>query len=118
MNEDRHYRNFGAIRDVNTLKFVGAAPIFDSGASLWYENPDHRISSTPTFKTKPFYEQPSKQLELVSSFDAFDFEKLIGVEQAFDAALAKSPRITDERREILCSSFAARLKDFERTVEP
>ena len=34
MNEDRHLNNFGVIRDVNTLKWVDIAPIFDSGESL------------------------------------------------------------------------------------
>lgn len=34
-NTDRHYGNFGFIRDVNTLEFLGPAPIFDNGTSLW-----------------------------------------------------------------------------------
>ena len=34
MNEDRHLNNFGIIRDVNTLKWLDAAPIFDNGQSL------------------------------------------------------------------------------------
>lgn len=34
-NFDRHYGNFGLVRDASTLEFVGMAPIFDSGNSLW-----------------------------------------------------------------------------------
>lgn len=35
-NTDRHFNNFGVLRDVNTLRYVGIAPIFDSGNSmLW-----------------------------------------------------------------------------------
>ena len=34
MNEDRHLNNFGIIRDVNTLKWLDMAPIFDNGQSL------------------------------------------------------------------------------------
>ena len=37
-NSDRHYGNFGFIRDANTLKFIGPAPLFDHGNSLWYQN--------------------------------------------------------------------------------
>ncbi|MGN0099198.1 MAG: excisionase [Candidatus Methanomethylophilaceae archaeon] len=33
-NYDRHYNNFGIIRDPETLEWMGPAPIFDSGASL------------------------------------------------------------------------------------
>lgn len=36
-NKDRHFNNFGVIRDVNTLEFIGVAPIFDNGCSLWYD---------------------------------------------------------------------------------
>lgn len=38
-NEDRHYNNFGFIRDVNTGKFLGMAPIYDNGNSLWFNKP-------------------------------------------------------------------------------
>lgn len=34
LNEDRHLNNFGIIRNVNTLKWMDVAPIFDSGQSL------------------------------------------------------------------------------------
>ncbi len=34
MNEDRHLNNFGIIRDVNTLKWLDVAPIFDNGHEL------------------------------------------------------------------------------------
>lgn len=34
MNEDRHLNNFGIIRDINTLKWLDMAPIFDNGQSL------------------------------------------------------------------------------------
>ena len=34
-NTDRHYGNFGVIRNADTLEWIGAAPIFDSGTSLW-----------------------------------------------------------------------------------
>lgn len=35
-NTDRHFNNFGILRDIETLKYVDVAPIFDSGNSmLW-----------------------------------------------------------------------------------
>lgn len=34
-NGDRHLNNIGFIRDVNTLKFIGPAPLFDSGNAYW-----------------------------------------------------------------------------------
>lgn len=38
-NVDRHFNNFGVLRDSQTLKFIGMAPIFDSGNSLFWNNP-------------------------------------------------------------------------------
>ena len=38
-NTDRHLRNIGVLRDTNTLQFVAMAPIFDSGNSMFYQNP-------------------------------------------------------------------------------
>lgn len=36
INTDRHLNNFGVVRNSKTLQFIGAAPIFDSGNSLFY----------------------------------------------------------------------------------
>ena len=38
-NTDRHLNNFGVLRDTHTLKFVGMAPIFDSGNSMFWQYP-------------------------------------------------------------------------------
>lgn len=37
-NSDRHLNNFGILRDSNNLKWVGYAPIFDSGNSMFYKS--------------------------------------------------------------------------------
>ena len=38
-NTDRHLNNFGVLRDTSTLKFIGMAPIFDSGNSMFWQSP-------------------------------------------------------------------------------
>ncbi|WP_228725157.1 HipA domain-containing protein [Caproicibacter fermentans] len=48
-NEDRHQTNFGAVRNAETLEWVGTAPIFDSGSSLWFSKPQAFIS--PLYKS-------------------------------------------------------------------
>ena len=50
-NTDRHYNNFGLIRDVETLA-VRPAPIYDTGASLWSGELD--VDGRDWF-AKPFY---------------------------------------------------------------
>lgn len=40
-NEDRHFGNFGLLRDNSSGKLIGAAPVFDNGLSLFnYAMPD------------------------------------------------------------------------------
>ena len=73
-NKDRHFNNFGVIRDVNTLNFIGVAPIFDNGCSLWYDENDMNIGEF--FLTKPFEEYEKKQLGLVKKMDWLDVSKL------------------------------------------
>ena len=93
-NEDRHFNNFGIIRDANTLEWTGAAPIFDSGTSLGYDKLSHRLDID--IKCKPFRTSHEKQLELVKSFDWVDFSKLKDVKD--DVAEIMS---TDQAKEIL-----------------
>jgi hypothetical protein len=78
-NEDRHFNNFGLLRNANTLEWLGAAPIFDSGTSLWYDRLTPRISSS-SVNCKPFKKTHGEQLKLVSSLDWFDASKLDGIE--------------------------------------
>ena len=55
MNEDRHLNNFGIIMDVNTLKWLRVAPIFDNGQSLnieYYDEEEMQISG----EERLFYE--------------------------------------------------------------
>lgn len=40
-DEDRHFGNFGILRDLVTLKVKGFVPIFDCGASLGFKTPPY-----------------------------------------------------------------------------
>ena len=57
-NTDRHLRNIGVLRNTNTLQFIAMAPIFDSGNSMFYQDPllpfidDLTNVSVTSFKSK------------------------------------------------------------------
>lgn len=36
-NTDRHYNNFAFLRNSNTLEWIGLAPIYDTGTSMFYK---------------------------------------------------------------------------------
>ena len=103
-NEDRHYNNFGFIRDAESLRWLGLAPIYDSGTSLWY-NTAH--VGRPV-ESKPFKKTHDEQIKLVMDLRWFDFEAMAGIEESIREVLAKSDDIDDQR-----SAAIARLV-FER----
>lgn len=58
-NTDRHEKNFGIIRDAETLEIFKFAPLFDSGSCLGWNG---------TKEIKPFANTRKEQLELTGSF--------------------------------------------------
>ncbi len=52
-NEDRHFGNFGVLRNNHSGKVIGAAPVFDNGISLFnYAMPDDMEHLTEYAKTR------------------------------------------------------------------
>lgn len=76
-NEDRHFNNFGVIRNAETLEWLSAAPIFDSGTSLGYNRLERSIADIKV--CKPFKKTHNEQLQLVTSFDWIEFSKINGI---------------------------------------
>lgn len=68
-NIDRHYGNFGLIRDINTLEFIDVVPIFDTGMSMYWEcNFDE---DTDKISFKPFNKCGKDNLGMVTDFSRF-----------------------------------------------
>lgn len=105
LNEDRHWTNFGFIRNVETLKFEGPAPIFDNGNSLWYrmnhisEYYDHAL----TFRKKH-----QKQIRLVKSFDGIDFDAISKMPDCIYDILKQNKNIGTGRAEAIAGQFKQR----------
>ncbi|MBP0960667.1 MAG: HipA domain-containing protein [Oscillospiraceae bacterium] len=78
-NEDRHLNNFGAVRNAETLEWIGMAPIYDSGSSLGYDKSIPMMRDASETVCKPFKKHHEEQLKLVSSFDWIDFSALSDV---------------------------------------
>jgi hypothetical protein len=107
-NEDRHYGNFGAVRNTRTLEWRGLAPVYDSGSSLWHSSPLAKyIGKT---ESRPFKRTHEDQIGLVSSFDWFDPSKLDHAEKAYAAIFAKSGLISEERSKSICDWMSSRVE--------
>lgn len=77
-NSDRHWRNFGFIRDVDTLE-LRLAPLFDSGNSLWFDKTDREVDAREwSFMARPFAQDASAALACLDDLDWFDPAALDG----------------------------------------
>ena len=75
-NTDRHFRNFGIVRNVESLE-CRPAPVFDSGTSLWCDiDEEQLVRGERSFTSKQFYANPARQLLLVNDFSWFNASAL------------------------------------------
>jgi len=118
-NEDRHFNNFGAVRNADTLGWIGAAPIYDCGTSMWCNEPTAMIRPLAKLPSKPFRSDHAEQIKLVKSVDWLDFQALRGIDEEFREMLAGSAFIDGARRDALCYGLRKRvelLDDYVRSI--
>ena len=116
-NEDRHQNNFGVIRDVKKLNFIGAAPLFDSGTSLWFDKPTPMIGRTAKLQCKPFKNTHEEQIKLVSSFEWLDISKLNGIEEEFRELVRASIFIDNIRCDAICKAMKERVNSLKKVID-
>ncbi|WP_295092757.1 HipA domain-containing protein [Ruminococcus sp.] len=108
-NEDRHFNNFGLLRNAETLEWIGAAPIYDSGTSLWFDRSEDQIKNAE-IKCKPFKKHHSEQIKLVPDFSRYDFSKLDGIENDIREVLKDQKA---ERVELICEAVRKRIETLQ-----
>lgn len=117
-NEDRHFNNFGLIRNADTLEWIGAAPIFDSGTSLWYDRSAEQMFLSD-ISCKPFKKHHGEQIRLVSSFDWLDLDKLNGIEDEVYGLLTEQKAalfVGSERARLIAQGLAKRIANLHEAV--
>ena len=119
-NEDRHYRNFGAIRNVETLEYIRPAPIFDTGTSLWCRNAHiRRLDGTFLHTAKPFKsggENPLRQLERFSDYAWFEPDRLHGFVADVGDILLRNPNMPQNRIDIICQNVEENIKTLKEFI--
>ena len=110
-NEDRHFNNFGLLRNPDTLEWLGPAPIYDSGSSLGYDKLTPQIRSGRNISCKPFKKTHQDQLRMVTSFDWLDLSKLDDVDQDIREVFTGAEEFIDkERVEAIVASVNQRVQ--------
>lgn len=114
VNEDRHQNNFGVIRRADTLEYIGAAPIFDSGTSFWFDKPTGMIHAKTRTICKPFKSTHEEQIRLVTDFSWIDFSSLIEVDEDLREIMRGSLFVDEARCNVLCKGITERIQMLEK----
>mgnify|MGYP002624763553 FL=1 len=118
-NTDRHFGNFGFLRNPDTLEWISLCPIFDTGSSLFYKESTAQLSDKSVIDSKnilarPFGYKHADQIKLLpikEYFDSSDIKKLFGIEDFFESLLLKNKRIDALRRTLLCKILRERIDE-------
>jgi hypothetical protein len=76
LNIDRHWDNFGFLRDSESLKDISFGPLFDSGTSFWYNTELPVMRPEKPFDSKTFKGTLYDQLKYVTDYTWLDLNKL------------------------------------------
>ncbi len=98
-NEDRNLNNIGFLRDINTLQFIGPAPLFDSGNAYWDSSLVNKEKKSKCFAQSEKFVVAELKKELdPSCLDDASYEDLI----------YKYPELEDQRKESLIKAISKR----------
>ena len=125
-NTDRHFKNFGFIRDANTLEWKGIAPIYDTGNSMFYDDSlynlkNPKLRTAEKIKAKPFNSNHKKQLALIirnCGFPNINFEILEKKEigKWFTKLLEQNPQNDFDRSHILGNILTNRIGELQKVI--
>lgn len=94
-NSDRHFNNFGLIRNVETLEWQGFAPIYDSGTAMWNKQ---LVPGQAEHHAATFAPSNKEQLDLIPDFPNIELDGLMQSNtKSYYNILKVSPYITKER---------------------
>jgi hypothetical protein len=109
-NEDRHYHHLGFIRNAEPLEWLGFAPVYDSGTSLWYNT--QRVGSA--VESKPFRSSHAEQIKLVQDLSWFDAGLLKGLDDEIIEILSVSEEVDQARSGRIAKAVMERAGQIER----
>lgn len=115
LNNDRHLKNFGVIRNVNTLKWERVAPIFDTGESMQCDKYTDEIYFS-SGKGKFFSNTDKDYEDIIKTIGKdilrIDLSKLKGICDDYRLILEKYQDkldMSDKRKEKLVSGLDKRI---------
>lgn len=117
-NTDEHLLNFGVLRDPNTMKLIGPAPIFDSGNSMFYSDgrkTPYTRAGILDIPITSFYKREEKLLEKVKNKTAVDLNSIPSAGEVKE--LYANAGIPEEKADVISKNYdtkAKMLSEFQR----
>ena len=112
-NTDEHLYNFGVLRDANSMKLLGPAPIFDSGNSMFYAD----LMKRPFTRTEmlerevtSFYKKEEKLLKQIKNKMLVKMDLLPSPEETED--FYSKNGIPESRARIIAQNYMVKLQMF------
>lgn len=110
-NDDRNLGNMGFLRDINTMKFIGPAPLFDSGNAYW------SAMSNKNVKKARCFEQDEKKVVNALKKEA---DLSVFSDKTYEAMVFKYPELADTHKEKLITTIEThnkRLIDGDKSLD-
>ena len=117
-NTDEHLLNFGVLRDPNTMKLIGPAPIFDSGNSMFYSDgrkTPYTRAGILDIPITSFYKREEKLLGKVKNKTVVDLNSIPSAGAVQE--LYANAGIPEEKADVISKNYdtkAKMLSEFQR----
>ena len=100
------------IRNAVTLEWVGVAPLYDNGNSMWFNRVVSEIHADDdsNIKTPLWKKNPTENLMLVTDFSWLDLSALKGIEDFARELYGKSGYLEPTRVDALASALTTRIE--------
>lgn len=112
-NTDRHFLNFGVLRDTSTMKLIGPAPIFDFGNSMFF-NDDRKVVHTRISILKQqisgFYKTEERILKKVKNHNLVNVDLLPTPSEVKE--FYSNAGIPEEKSSVISKNYEIKLQLF------
>ncbi len=116
--KNRHFRNFGFLRDSESLEWKCLAPVFDSETSLFEGLADIDLENeffldSKNIQSKPFAQNHAEQivmLPIAEQCKKLDFSKLKGMGEWARNLLAQNNRMSEKRKDLVSKRLEERIE--------
>ena len=121
-NEDRHSFNISFLRNADNLQWIGVAPVYDSGKSMFLNKMDFEMEQMPSILigSKPFEENQYAQfqsLPMEKIYKQIDFSKLSGILDWYREFLAPLRRLSEDKKKALVKKLGERIEEAKNLLE-